>query len=192
MIERALQFAEHAHRGVGQKRKYTGEPYVVHPIEVMGLIVAYANFTYQHENVLVAALLHDVVEDTNVTLEQIEATFGAEVARFVDGLTDKFVSGYEENGVVLNRRQRKKAEAGRLSATCEVVQTIKCADLLSNSRTIVQFDPDFAKTYIPEKRAILEQLTKADRALWNAAMQQLELSEEILTALSSQPISVDS
>jgi (p)ppGpp synthase/HD superfamily hydrolase len=180
MIERALQFAEHAHRGVGQKRKYTDEPYIVHPVEVMGLIVAYANFSYQREAVLSAAILHDTVEDTNVTLQQIEEVFGPEVANYVDGLTDKFPPGYEEQGVALNRRQRKEAEAGRLSVTCDVVQTIKCADLISNSRTIVQFDPDFARTYIREKRSILEGLSRADPTLWKVAMQTLFEAEVLL------------
>jgi (p)ppGpp synthase/HD superfamily hydrolase len=188
MISDALHFAEAAHASVNQKRKFTGEPYIVHPIEVMGLLVAYAPFRYQRETVLSAALLHDVVEDTLVTLADIESLFGSEVAGYVDGLTDKFVSGYEENGVVLNRRQRKKAEAGRLSVTCDVVQTIKCADLLSNTRTIVQFDPEFAQTYIPEKRRILENLLRAHRSLWNLAMQKLHEAEATLAAAASQTV----
>jgi (p)ppGpp synthase/HD superfamily hydrolase len=188
MIVEALHFARAAHAKVGQRRKFTDEPYIVHPVEVMGLLVAYAPFRYKRETVLSAAILHDTVEDTFATLEEIERLFGSEVAGYVDGLTDKFPSGYEENGVVLNRRQRKQAEAGRLSATCDVVQTIKCADLLSNTRTIVQFDPDFAKTYIPEKRAILENLSKADRSMWNLAMQKLHEAEASLATVAPQPV----
>jgi (p)ppGpp synthase/HD superfamily hydrolase len=180
VISDALHFARSAHAKVGQRRKYTDEPYIVHPIEVMGLLVAYAPFRYKRETVLTAAILHDTVEDTFATLEEIESLFGSEVAGYVDGLTDKFNAGHEEDGVILNRRQRKKAEAGRLSATCDVVQTIKCADLISNTRTIIHFDPDFAKTYIPEKRLVLENLTKAHRSLWNVAMQKLREAEAAL------------
>jgi (p)ppGpp synthase/HD superfamily hydrolase len=188
MIERALQFAEHAHRGVGQKRKYTGDPYIVHPVEVMGLLVAYANFAYQRETILTAALLHDVVEDTFVTLKQVEEVFGHEVAGYVDGLTDKFNSGYEENGKVLNRRQRKDREAARLANETAAVQTIKCADLISNTRTIVAYDRDFAKTYIPEKRLILGGLQKADTKLFNLAMESLLSAETSLAAAASQTV----
>lgn len=186
MITDALHFAHKAHMGVGQKRKYTGERYISHPIEVMGLLVAYASsFRFKREVVLTAAILHDVVEDTFTTLADIESYFGSEVARYVDGLTDKFPSGYEENGVVLNRRQRKKCEVARLAEECDVVQTIKCADLISNSRSIVQFDPAFAQTYIPEKRLIFNVMTKADSGLSDLTLQTLIEAEANLAALTT-------
>jgi (p)ppGpp synthase/HD superfamily hydrolase len=180
MIRDALLFAHNAHMGVGQKRKYTGDRYVVHPIEVMGLLVAYGTFPYKRETVLCAAILHDTVEDTFATLKEIESLFGHEVAGYVDGLTDKFNSGYEENGKVLNRRQRKDREAARLANETDVVQTIKCADLISNTRSIVAYDRDFARTYIPEKRLILAGLQKADTTLFNLAMQSLLAAETAL------------
>lgn len=182
MLHMAIHHARYAHGAMHQTRKYTGDPYIVHPLEVMGLVVAHAAPQFQRAVVLAAAVLHDVVEDTNVTLEDIMELFGSEVADYVDGLTDVFVTGYVENGVKLNRRQRKEAEAKRLAQTCAEVQTIKCADLISNSRTIVHYDPDFAAIYIPEKRAILSGLTKADINLWTLAMVTLEQAEAKLVA----------
>lgn len=189
MITDALHFAHKAHMGVGQKRKYTGERYIAHPIEVMGILVAYASkFRYKRETVLCAAILHDVVEDTFFSLDDIEQQFGSEVARYVDGLTDKFPSGYEEKGKVLNRRQRKLREAERLGEECDVVQTIKCADLISNTRSIVVHDRDFAKTYIPEKRLIFDRLTKADSGLSDLTLETLLAAEAAVAASVAETI----
>jgi (p)ppGpp synthase/HD superfamily hydrolase len=181
MLNRALTFAARAHDR--QTRKYTGDPYIVHPVEVMGLIIAHVRDPYYHrEEVLSAAVLHDVVEDTPVSLNRIECEFGAEVRKYVEGLTDVYVSGYEEEGKRLNRAERKAKEAWRLSRESAAVQTIKCADLISNSRTIVEFDPSFASTYIPEKRLILSGLLRAESNLWMLAMATLEQAENRLAA----------
>ena len=79
-IMQALEFAAKAHEG--QKRK-SGEPYIFHPIEVAKILVAYDCDT----DSIIAALLHDTVEDTEVTLDQVKKLFGQEVASLVDGLT---------------------------------------------------------------------------------------------------------
>src|SRR5688572_2066454 len=81
---RARGFAERAHAAIGQRRKYTGEPYIVHPIAVAELVRSVPHTP----EMIAAALLHDVVEDTPVTLAQIEAEFGPVVADLVDWLTD--------------------------------------------------------------------------------------------------------
>ncbi len=83
-IEKALQFASKAHSG--QFRK-SGEPYVIHPI----LVAAIVGYLTCDETMIVAALLHDVVEDTSYTIEEIEREFGKDVALLVEGLT-KIVS----------------------------------------------------------------------------------------------------
>ncbi len=80
LIERAHAVAEQAHEG--QLRK-SGEPYITHPIAVAEIIAGLG----LPDTVIVAALLHDVVEDTNFPLEEIAAEFGDEVASFVDGVT---------------------------------------------------------------------------------------------------------
>lgn len=84
---RAHAFATDAHGDIDQRRKYTGEPYIVHPIAVAELVRSVPHTP----EMIAAALLHDVVEDTPVTIEGIETEFGARVAELVGWLTD--VSG---------------------------------------------------------------------------------------------------
>jgi guanosine-3',5'-bis(diphosphate) 3'-pyrophosphohydrolase len=108
---------------------------------------------------IAAAYLHDVVEDTPVTLEAIELEFGAEVARLVEELTD--VSRPEDG----NRKTRKAIDREHSAAASPEGQTIKLADLIDNSETITKHDPDFAKVYMREKRALLEVMSDGDRDL---------------------------
>lgn len=163
LVDRALTFATAAHAAVGQTRKYTGEPYVVHPIEVSS-IVAEVGGT---DVMLAAALLHDVLEDTNVTYELLAEQFGTEVAELVLWLTD--VSKPEDG----NRSTRKALDRQHSAAAPAEAQTIKVADLISNTRSIVAHDPNFAKVYLEEKRMLLEVLTKADSTLLNQAKEQV-------------------
>jgi len=153
LVQRALAFATLAHHD--QKRKYTGLPYVVHPIEVAEIVR-----TVAHDNeMLAAALLHDVVEDTDVTIEDIRADFGDDIAGLVDDLTDVSVP---EDG---NRKFRKTMDREHSALASARAQTIKLADLISNSADIVVNDPNFAKVYLAEKKLLLEVLIKGDAAL---------------------------
>ena len=130
IIERAYRTAEHYH--AGQMRK-SGDPYITHPLAV-ATILAELGMT---EPVIVAALLHDTVEDTEYTLEQCRSEFSDEVARMVDGVTklDKLTYG-----------ETAKAETIRkmIMATSEEVRVliIKLADRLHNMRTIGSLRPD--------------------------------------------------
>jgi (p)ppGpp synthase/HD superfamily hydrolase len=155
LIERARIFATAAHAAVAQLRKYTGEPYIVHPAEVAG-IVAEAGGT---EAMIAAAWLHDVVEDTGVTNEVIRAEFGAEVAELVGWLTD--VSRPEQG----NRAIRKAIDRAHTAMAPAEAQTVKLADLISNTRSILAQDVAFAKVYLEEKRLLLEVMTKGDSTL---------------------------
>ena len=161
--ERAIQFALNAHKG--QTRKYTGIPYVVHPIEV-ATICAEQGGLANDENALCAAYLHDVVEDTPTSLHTIELVFGHDVATLVEELTKVEVPG--------NRAERKASEVVRLSKISARGQTIKLADLISNTASIVDFDPKFAEVYMVEKRNLLSVLTKGDKTLQFLANQQLK------------------
>jgi len=160
MLDQAIAFAAIAH--AGQRRKYTGDPYIVHPLEVMSIVRTVSD----REDMAVAAVLHDVVEDTPVTLREIERRFGASVSLFVDELTEVATTG--------NRAQRKAAECRRLNQVSAEAQTIKVADLISNTRTIARYDPNFAKVYLTEKRALLDVLNEADFRLILQAEAQLE------------------
>ena len=163
IVERARVFATAAHAAVGQTRKYTGEPYVVHPIEVSEL-VASVNGT---EAMVAAALLHDVLEDTEVTVDLLEEQFGSKVADLVLWLTD--ISRPEDG----NRSARKALDRQHSAAAPAAAQTIKVADLISNTRSIIAHDPGFAKVYLEEKRLLLDVLTRADSTLLAMARKQI-------------------
>jgi (p)ppGpp synthase/HD superfamily hydrolase len=110
--------------------------------------------------------LHDCVEDQGVTVPWLRGQFGDCVADGVRLLSDT------ETG---NRAQRKAAGRARLAAAPDWVQTIKCADLISNTASIVQHDPAFAVVYIEEKRLLLDVMTRADQRLLALARGQVEV-----------------
>ena len=91
LIEKANIFAKAAHLAVGQKRKHTGEDYIVHPTAV-ALTVKNVGLADEY---IAAAFLHDVVEDTHITLSQIKESFGEKVHDIVRALTDE---PFIENG----------------------------------------------------------------------------------------------
>ena len=164
VVEKARVFATAAHAAVGQLRKYTFEPYIVHPAEVVSIVR-----TVPHTDaMLAAAWMHDVVEDTGVTLETIRAEFGNEVADLVGWLTD--VSRPDHG----NRAARKAVDRAHTASAPAEAQTIKLADIISNTRSIMEHDEKFAKTYLEEKRLLLEVMTKSDTSLLNRARTQIE------------------
>ena len=160
VVRKAQVYAMAAHAAVGQKRKYTGEPYIVHPGEVASIVAAVPGST---PDMVAAAWLHDVVEDTGCTFTDIHMAFGIDIATLVGWLTD--VSKPEDG----NRAHRKAIDREHSAAAPAEAQTIKLADLISNSRSIMAHDPAFAKTYLEEKRMLLEVMTKGDAGLYAEA-----------------------
>ena len=167
IVQKADEFAERAHADVHQVRKYTGEPYINHPREVAAILKKYASGSISPEQEA-AALLHDTVEDTKVTQQDIEREFGHEVASLVSWLTD--VSKPEDG----NRKVRKNLDLQHTAAAPAAAQTIKLADLISNSISIVQHDPGFGRTYLKEKAALMQVLTKGDPGLYAEAERVLK------------------
>lgn len=156
---KAMQFAREVH--AGQKRKYTGNPYTDHLAEVAGIVATVTYWGQIDPEVLVAtAWLHDCMEDQNVTVGQLLSAFGPFVAAGVKLLSDL------EAG---NRAERKAASRARLAAAPGWVQTIKYADLISNTSSIVMHDPKFAVTYLEEKRLLLEVMNAGDKRLYEMA-----------------------
>jgi len=155
MVERARVFATAAHAAVKQVRKYTFEPYIVHPTEVANIVASVPHT----EVMLAAAWLHDTVEDTGVTTLDIQIEFGNEVASLVSWLTDM---SKPEDG---NRAVRKAIDREHTAQAPAAAQPVKLADLISNSRSIIAHDPAFAKIYLEEKRMLLEVLTRGDATL---------------------------
>lgn len=162
-IERARMFATAAHAAVGQVRKYTAEPYIVHPNEVAQIVMSVPHTT----EMVMAAYLHDVVEDTKVKIGDITREFGATVASYVMGLTNLATPA---DG---NRSVRFLINCMHLDKQPREVQTIKLADLISNTSNIVEHDPAFAPLYLSEKRRVLLLLTKGDEELTRRAWQSV-------------------
>ncbi|MEM7612925.1 MAG: HD domain-containing protein [Pseudomonadota bacterium] len=164
IIIKARVFARQAHASIDQRRKYTNEPYIVHPAAVAKLV----SDVTDDEDMICAAWLHDVVEDTPVSLHDVEQTFGIAVAALVSDLTD--VSTPDDG----NRSVRKRIDLEHTSRASVRAKTVKLADLIDNSRSITQHDPRFAKVYMREKRALLQVLTEGDRRLYRMATQIVE------------------
>jgi (p)ppGpp synthase/HD superfamily hydrolase len=163
VVGKARLFAVAAHSAVKQVRKYTGEAYWHHPEEVVGILQQYP----ATDAMLAAAWLHDVVEDTGVTQDVIVAEFGTVIAGYVDWLTDKSTA---EDG---NRAVRKKKDADRLAQAPWEVQTIKYADLISNTKSIVEHDENFAKTYLKEKAYLLSVMYRGYDRLYERALENI-------------------
>ena|SRR5688572_7591664 len=156
-IAAAINFASHAH--AGQKRKYNGEPYMHHPMAVLGLLLS--RVPHATEDMLVAAVLHDVLEDTGVSFGGIEDTFGTDVADLVYQLTEPKLEG--------NRAFRKEREAQRLATISPEAQTIKYADIICNLIDIDKHDPKFAPVYKYEKQRALMLMADGDPSLRGSA-----------------------
>ncbi|MGA9609549.1 MAG: HD domain-containing protein [Rouxiella badensis] len=159
LVDKARRYASKAHASIDQRRKYTNDPYIVHP-EAVANIVGSVPHT---EAMLAAAWLHDTVEDTPTTLSDITAHFGAEVAELVAMLTNVSLS------CVGNRIERKNLDREHSAKASAAAKTIKLADLIDNLRSLVTHDPGFAKTYLVEKRLLLGVLKEGDATLWRQA-----------------------
>lgn len=162
---KAMMFAREVHKD--QVRKYTGNPYFDHLAEVVGIAMSvgwHAPFVHP-DKFMAVCWLHDSIEDTEVTWDDLVVEFNADIADAVLLLSDR------EKG---NRAERKAASRERLSKAPGWIQTIKCADLISNTSSIVKHDPDFAKVYLEEKRLLLDVLNEADQDLRKLAMSMVK------------------
>jgi (p)ppGpp synthase/HD superfamily hydrolase len=161
IYRRAIAFATEAHGS--QVRKYTGEPYINHPIAVAEIVQSVPHT----EEMVIAAILHDTVEDTPITLLDIKGTFGSTVATLVAWVTDISTPFHG------NRAARKELDRMHLSLAPPAAQTIKLADLIDNAKSIAALDPDFWRVYSQEKIKLLEVLRGGDRTLLEAARLQV-------------------
>ena len=164
IVEKARIFAISAHTAVGQFRKYTNEPYWVHCEDVANIVASVPGAT---DAMIAAGWLHDTVEDTAVTIELIQAEFGDEVAELVGWLTD--VSKPEDG----NRAARKALDRAHTACAPASAQTVKLADLISNTTRIILYDADFAVVYLREKRLLLDVMTRGDAALLAQAREHI-------------------
>lgn len=164
LVRKARLFATQAHRRIDQRRKYTNQPYEVHLKAVAGLVASVSD----DPHCLAAAWLHDTVEDTSATLEEIEAEFGREVSEIVSDLTDVSKPG---DG---NRATRKAIDLAHSAEASIRAKTIKLADLIDNCRDICRHDDRFARVYLSEMAALLQVLQQGDPVLLVKATKTLD------------------
>lgn len=129
LLDRAIVFAVRAHAGTERRGK--GYPYIVHPMEAVEIV---ATMTSDQE-LLAAAALHDTVEDTDVTVEQIRAEFGDRVAALVASESDTFEEGVSEED---SWHARKQAAIDRLAKASHDAKIVALGDKLSNMRAIAR------------------------------------------------------
>ena len=142
MVQKAFDFANEAHKGV---RRRSGEPYILHPIAVAQIVVSNIGLGYKS---ICAALLHDVVEDTDYTVDDIRNIFGDKIASLVDGLTKIKTVLDNEDKAKQNSIQAENFKRILLTLNDDVrVVLIKLADRLHNCRTI-EFMPEYKRDKI--------------------------------------------
>jgi len=161
ILRKIAAFADKAHGD--QQRKYAEERYIEHPLRVMRICKSYG----YPLPVLAAAILHDVLEDTDTTPKQVKeflATLmnerdASHTLALVTELTDVYTKHQYPR---VNRRRRKAMEATRMEIISAEAQTIKYADIIDNVKEIVEHDPDFAAVFLRECRMLVQGMKKGN------------------------------
>lgn len=151
---KATLVANKAHEG--QCRRYTGEPYITHPIAVARILYKHINLDY---TVLAAAILHDTVEDTELTSQDIYRLFGKEICELVQEVTDVSKLG---DG---NRAVRKAMDRAYLANASPRVKTIKLADMMHNTPSTMKHGKRFANIYLLEMNLLVDVLEEGNEVL---------------------------
>jgi (p)ppGpp synthase/HD superfamily hydrolase len=154
LIAKAIAFATAKHEG---QERYDGDPYIVHPIAVAEMIAGVGGT----DAMIAAAVLHDTLEDTKTTENELLETFGPEITKLVIQLTDVFTpEAYPD----LDRAERNAKETARLAWASAEAQTIKVADIIHNRAGILKYKPKHAPHWLARKAVQLAVLTKAHPA----------------------------
>lgn len=175
IINTAKYFATYHHGIIDQRRKYTGVRYIMHPGAVVQIL---KNYGYTDYNILSVAWLHDTLEDTQATLEQLRAIFPAAVVRNVLALTDCLP-------IVGNRATRKEIDRKRIAIASLEARIVKAADCIDNLSDIVMHDPKFAATYIREVSMLHTEAFSDSIPIFEALGRQLTQCKEELDARSN-------
>ena len=160
-LNKAYDFAVKAH---SNQKRASGDPYSVHPIEVANILTDLK----LDSATITTGLLHDTVEDTDATHEEIARFFGDKVSELVKGLTD--VSKPEDG----NRATRKAIDRDHIAQGSKEVQTIKVFDLIHNTESIREHDPKFWEVYKLEKQDLLHVMTKVDPEIKQLAWESIK------------------
>ena len=159
LVDRARKYAINAHKRIDHRRKYTQHPYSVH----LAAVAKHVSSVTDNQQVIAAAWLHDVVEDTSATLYDIELEFGKTVAELVEDLTD--VSKPSDG----NRAVRKAIDRQHLAQAAPAAKTVKLADLIDNCQDICKNDKRFARVFLEEMDPLLNVLQEGDARLYELA-----------------------
>ena len=167
----ARDLCRQAHDSIQQRRKYDGSPYWTHPEAVAETLSEVSD----DEDILIAAFAHDTQEDVapinpQYNLLWLRENFGERVTRLVEELTDKYT---KEAYPHLNRAKRKALECERVAAASAAAKTIKLADLINNTESIVAHDKDFARVYLREAMDTLGILSDGNPVLLQRLSMQL-------------------
>ena len=200
LVRRAYDYAFHHHETLGRQRRKTGEPYIIHPVEVAEILAALE----VDAATIAAGFLHDVVEDCNVTHDEIAAEFSEEVATLVDGVTKLKLADFErlapelaaaaresagkETAKLDPRRKRRHEERSSAENLRKIllamardlrVMVIKLADRLHNMRTIVGLSPE-RRVKVAEETMQVFAPVAARLGIWQIKWQLEDLAFKVL------------
>jgi (p)ppGpp synthase/HD superfamily hydrolase len=170
LVYKARIYATAGHAAIGQRRDFTGLPYITHPEEVAELLSSVGC----NETAQAGAYMHDLIEDTGITYEDIYNEFGFEVAELVR--TNSNIAKPEDG----NRAVRAAINRAHKATGSADSQNISVGDIISNVRTLVGLNPKFAKTYVPEKWEALKLFVLAHPELREMAVDVLTDAAEKL------------
>lgn len=162
----ATEFCKAAHEG--QMRKYNNKEYYTHPVNVCFILSRFTN----NVDVLIASLLHDVLEDTDKTELEIEDKFGTRVLSLVLEVTNQCHEG--------NRKARTNAEHERLSKCSKEAKMIKMADRYHNLSEMDGADPGWVRKYVLESEHLLEKISDGCPKLSRLLADEIERRKGLL------------
>lgn len=189
LLLEAYQFAKKAHAGLSQTRHQdTNIPYIVHPLRMV--IRMYSQYYLKDINMLIAALLHDVVEDTDVSQKTIEAEFGKKVGQYVKALTRK-KDPREEEFPEIKYHNKIKAIAAYMNKPYKL-RVLKLQDIMDNmgdwpyisaKSSIVKKLPrwlsEFQKVYLPLAESVGPKYVKPMKRIYELMLQKGYKPEEV-------------
>lgn len=173
IINKAILFALEAH--ASQRRKYTNHPYIVHPLEVLLRMTQYSN----DENVLSAAILHDVIEDCKVTEEELNSKFNSTIGKYVKELTNP-----SNEFKHLKRKVRKELDNKHYSNVSAEAKLIKLVDRTANLNDFskcleeknIHLDVSFCQLYLKESKELYKFLKNTNK---DAEFEYLSACDEL-------------
>jgi len=163
LLTSAYLLAERGHHG--QVRKFTGDPYIVHPVRVA---IAVATYSFVTSNMVAAAEMHDLLEDTDVKPEEIEIATNAEVLELVQELTNP------SKGSKLPRAERKQIDRDHLRRVSLAAKIIKMLDRIDNLYEMVGASNSFKTMYCKESFLLLDAIAMANKDIADKLYKAIE------------------